>query len=276
MISSRAQRLWNPSAYLKFSGERLRPALDLLSQARITLDSPPRHIIDLGCGTGNITPFLRDAWPESKILCLDSSVDMLKKARESHSSLKLSGIEYQQTDFEGFQAEAADLIFSNAALHWVSFDVHKTLIPRLMSFLRPGGVLAFQIPDTRNQPSHLLMTESAKELGFGERIKQTRWVTCERDARDYYGILSPHSSIISMWHTRNAMILDGDNPVADFTASTGLGPYVDALGGNGSEDGQAFIQRYRENIAKAYPKEENGKTIFEFNRFYLIAKKSEK
>ncbi|KAI9338158.1 S-adenosyl-L-methionine-dependent methyltransferase [Obelidium mucronatum] len=287
-VHQRSSRLWVPSQYLRFGGERLRPALDLLMQARISLQQSQRQvdrILDLGCGTGNITPFLREAWPNAAIDCVDSSPEMLNKAKASHDEQLQNGpsmnITYHQADFESFQLnqgeEKVDLIYSNAALHWVSFDVHQTLIPRLMkTCLSPGGVLAFQIPDTRAQNSHLLMKEAAKELGLADCISKTRcWVTCEKDPQDYYNLLQSTECVskINMWHSKYAMLLEGENPVADFTASTGLGPYVDAVGGKDSVDGKAFIAKYRELISKAYPKTSDGKTVFEFNRFFVVATK---
>ena len=54
---------WNPQQYLKFGGERLRPAHDLL--ARVTLEAAG-HIVDLGCGTGAVTALL--SAPEARAL----------------------------------------------------------------------------------------------------------------------------------------------------------------------------------------------------------------
>ncbi|KAJ3029151.1 UNVERIFIED_CONTAM: hypothetical protein HDU68_012920 [Siphonaria sp. JEL0065] len=271
--ANRATRLWTPSQYLRFGGERLRPALDLLAQARIALeDKSVERVIDLGCGTGNITPFLVETWPDSRIVSVDSSREMLDKVYAYNATIG-KNVEYTKADFEGFHTDTkVDLIYSNAALHWVSFGVHEILIPKLLGYLNPGGVLAFQIPDTRSQPSHLLMREAAKQLGWMDRILETRWVTCDRDPIDYYKLLKPQATQINMWHSKYAMILEGENPVADFTASTGLGPYVDAFGGKDSVNGKLYIQKYRKLIADAYPKTEDGKTIFEFNRFFIVAK----
>ncbi|KAJ3234282.1 hypothetical protein HDU78_005919 [Chytriomyces hyalinus] len=275
----RASRVWAPSQYLRFGSERLRPGLDLLAQARATLSSSPSsQIADLGCGPGNLTPFINESFPNAHLIqCIDTSPQMLEKARQSDHELGIASntIQYIQADFETFSpgAESLDLLFSNAALHWVSFDVHTRLLPRFMTFLKPGGVLAFQIPDTRAQPSHLLMIEAAHALGLQDRIKSTRWVTCEKDPHEYYRLLSPLASSVNLWHSNYTFAMEGENPVADFTASTGLGPYVDALGGVESEDGKRYIAKYRELIAKAYPKEVDGKTLFSFNRFFAVVQK---
>ncbi|KAJ3067338.1 hypothetical protein HDU98_009483 [Podochytrium sp. JEL0797] len=274
MATNRASRLWTPSQYLRFGNDRLRPATDLLAQARQALSAPPALVVDLGCGTGNIAPFVADAWPHAALHCVDSSPTMLAAAKAAHAkhATLASTTTYTQSDFETFSLhQKPDLIYSNAALHWVSFTVHTTLLPRLLSLLNPGGVLAFSMPDTRRQPSHLLMQQAAQQLGFSGRIATTRWVTTERDGSEYYSLLSPHTTSLNMWHSKYAMVMEGENPVADFTASTGLGPYVDSLGGKESEDGQRFVAKYRELIAEAYPKQQDGKTLFEFNRFFVVA-----
>ena len=69
---------WDPARYLRFGGERIRPALDLLT--RIPLEAP-RVIYDLGCGTGAVTAMLKERWPEADVIGVDSSQAMLDRAR---------------------------------------------------------------------------------------------------------------------------------------------------------------------------------------------------
>ena len=269
-MTSRVVRKWSPQRYLRFESQRLRPALDLLGQ----IDHPnPRRIADLGCGTGNITPFLHERWPTAEILCLDSSKEMLDRARANHiaQDIDISKVEYQHSDFELVNLDKpVDLIFSNAALHWVGFDIHRTLLPHLLSMMNTEGVLAFQMPDTRAQNSHLMMHKAMEDLGFDHQV---RWVTTEVDPDQYYDLLKPICTHIDMWSSTFVHSMQGDNPVADFTASTGLGPYVDSLGGSSTKEGGAFIEKYRELMKKSYPKQGDGTTLFSMKRFFLIARK---
>src|ERR1039458_9223676 len=138
---------WDPTQYLRFSNERLRPALDLLAQVPLTA---PERVVDLGCGAGNVTAILRQRFPDSDTLGVDGSDAMLAKASEA-----APGCRFVQGDFSTWTPEVApDLIYSNAALHWVS--QHETLFPRLVSLLAPGGVLAVQMPAMHDAPLRTL------------------------------------------------------------------------------------------------------------------------
>src|SRR5438093_9250643 len=128
---------WDPAQYRQFAEPRLRPALALL--ARIPLVAP-RVVYDLGCGAGNVTRLLTARWPAAAVTGIDGSAAMLEAA-----SRAVPSIAWVQADLQDWSApEPADLIFSNAALHWL--DGHAGLFPRLLGQLGPGGVLAVQMP----------------------------------------------------------------------------------------------------------------------------------
>ena len=270
MVVSRAARSWNPQRYTRFEFQRLRPALDLLGQVEHV---NPQRIVDVGCGTGNLTPFLRKRWPAAHILCVDSSAEMLDKARTSHEELGIQeNVDYSQSDFEtlGSAEETFDIIVSNAALHWVSFRVHCEILPKYMLLLNPDGVLAFQMPDSREQSSHQHMVRAMKEVGLGHHLENIRWVTTEADPHQYYNLLVNKCADLNMWTTTYTHIMEGRNPVADFTESTALGPYLEPLT---PAEAETFIRRYRYLIKESYWKQKNGKTLFSMKRFFVVAKK---
>src|SRR6266508_921542 len=128
---------WNPDQYLKFAQPRLRPALDLL--ARIGADAPAR-VDDLGCGAGNVTRLLLERWPQASITGVDESAEMLSLAAKS-----VPGVTWTRQNLAAWApTQSPDVIYSNAALHWL--DDHAHLFPRLVSVLAPGGTLAVQMP----------------------------------------------------------------------------------------------------------------------------------
>src|SRR5262245_20352455 len=139
---------WDPKTYLAFGAERTRPAADLL--ARVPLEQPQR-VADLGCGPGNSTALLRARWPNAEIDAIDFAPEMLADARKSAVDAR-----FIQADIEEWTPEQSyDVIYSNAALQWL--PNHESLLPRLLSFVRPRGVLAVQVPRNFDEHCHVLI-----------------------------------------------------------------------------------------------------------------------
>ena len=153
---------WNPAQYLKFADHRLRPAIDLLN--RVDLDAPS-IVYDLGAGTGNITELLADRWPNARVIGVDSSEEML-----GDSSERAANIEWEVSDIGSWQpAEPPDLIFTNAALHWL--PDHDTLFTKLMNSVAPGGTLAVQMPRNFGAISHTSITCDVWEGRVGDGLQ---------------------------------------------------------------------------------------------------------
>ena len=100
---------WNALQYLKFERERTQPSRDLA--ARIELEAPSR-ILDLGCGPGNSTQVLRERFPSADILGIDSSPDMIRRARKQYPELTFDSVSL--TPDCGEIVGMYDVIFSNA------------------------------------------------------------------------------------------------------------------------------------------------------------------
>src|ERR1700710_2389174 len=126
---------WSARQYLKFEDDRTRPPRDLL--ARVPLESA-RRVVDLGCGPGNSTELLIERFPEGKVIGLDSSPDMLRKARE-----RLPDCELVEADIATWTPDpGTDLLFGNAVFQWL--PDHTAVLRRLLEALPEGGVLASQ------------------------------------------------------------------------------------------------------------------------------------
>lgn len=252
---------WDPGQYLKFEAPRLRPALDLL--ARIPLDKPDT-IYDLGCGTGNVTQFIHQRWPEARITGIDNSQEMLDAAAKT-----VPGLQLKLSDADNWKpprGRKADLIYSNATLHWL--PRHDRLFPKLMRYLKPGGVLAVQMPRNFDAPSHRLIKEVAESGSWREILKTVLRDTPVLDPSAYYRILRPHCDSLDIWEAEYLQELSGENPVAEFTKGTWLKPVLDAL----EEPMRSrFEAEYRRHILQAYPPEPNGKTLFPFRRLFILA-----
>ena len=252
---------WDPKQYLKFTDHRLRPALDLLAQIPL---ADPRSVYDLGCGPGNITRLLAERWPNARVVGVDSSADMLMKAR-----MEAATVAFEQADIAHWSPPApADLLFTNATLHWL--DDHAALLPRLAAQLAPGGVLAIQMPDNRTSPSHLLIDEAAAAGPWHAKLARLRPVYGSMQSPDaYYRMLAPVAAQVDIWETTYLHVLEGDNPVVEWTKGTALRPYLDALE---EAERAAFLAAYAARIAAAYPRQPDGRTLLPFRRIFIVAR----
>jgi len=250
---------WDPQQYLAFAAPRLQPAIDLL--ARIPLDDPTT-VVDLGCGPGNVTPLLRSRWPDAQIVGLDNSDEMLARAREA-----VPDATFEKVDVAHWQPpHKFDVVFSNAALQWIKG--HDTLFPAVASQVAPGGILAIQIPRNFEAPSHSLMLEVIRE-GPWQDLLMPVWVGVPTQAPAfYYNLLDPLARDLHIWETEYLQVLEGENPVAEYTKGTWLSRFLNVLDEPWRNE---FEARYRARVADAYPPEANGKTLFPFRRLFMLA-----
>lgn len=250
---------WDPAIYMQFAAERTRPAGDLL--ARIPNDKP-RRIVDLGCGPGNSTELLAACWPDAQILAIDSSPEMIEKAQTTTINAQ-----FVVGDFESWEPEhAPDVIYANAAFQWSNDPV--ALVRRLFAHLAPGGVLAFQVPQNFDQPSHVIMREVAANGPWADKLDGARWYDPGGFARaqDYARALTRARR--DVWTTDYLHILRGPDPVFRWMSGTGLRPFLDRLEG---DERVAFEDEIMTRFAAAYPLEPDGSTFFPFRRLFVIA-----
>lgn len=254
---------WEPGRYLAFGSHRLRPAADLLS--RIPVEGATT-LVDIGCGPGNSTRLLCERWPRARVLGVDNSAEMIGAARAEDLA-----VDWFEADIANWSpTEPVDVLFSNAALHWVGD--HDTLFPRLIGFLRPGGVLAVQMPHNFDSPSHRLIDETIESGPWRARLEPLRWRRPVLSADRYYDLLSDAASSIDIWETEYLHVLDGSDPVLAWTRGTALLPYAEALP---HEEFDEFTAAYAARLRAAYPQGKDGKTLFPFRRLFIVATREE-
>jgi trans-aconitate 2-methyltransferase len=150
--------VWSPEQYARFRDERAQPFFDLLALVR------PRagmRVVDLGCGPGELTRILHEELAAAETVGIDSSREMLSKS-DAYAG---GGVRFALGDIADFApATACDLVFSNAALQWLSR--HEALFARLRAGLADGGQLAVQMPANFDHPSHAIAAEVAREDPF--------------------------------------------------------------------------------------------------------------
>lgn len=253
--------VWNPNQYLKFAEPRLRPAIDLL--ARVTVESP-KHIYDLGCGAGNITRLLAQRWPDAAVTGVDDSAEML--ARAASEPGKIGWVQHDVATWS--PDRPADLLFSNATLHWLPH--HEQVFPRLISHLSPGGTLAVQMPRNFSAPSHTAIAETVHAGPWREKLTPLLISNPVAEPSFYYSLLQSDAASIDIWETEYLHVLEGGDPVKEWTKGTWLKRFLDAL-----EEPQrsAFEADYARRVRAAYPMRKDGKTLFPFRRLFIVMTK---
>lgn len=247
---------WNPSLYLQYGAERTRPAAELL--ARIALDDVS-DVLDLGCGPGNSTALLHQRWPLARIMGVDNSPAMLEQARVAVPECR-----FIEADVRQFKPEhAVDLIYANASLQWI--PDHYALLPHLISLLKLNGVLAVQMPDNTDEPSHVLMREVAYEQGYPNRAREPL-----PGIHAYYDILTEAGCDVDIWRTTYYHKMSSHQAIIDWVSATGLRPWMQEL----SENEQLkFLARYHELLVQQYPIQENGQILLAFPRLFFVARR---
>ncbi len=256
---------WSPGQYLQYGDERLRPALELL--ARVPLGAA-RSIADLGCGPGNVTSFLAERWPGAMIVGVDGDVAMLGRARATHRDR--AKVRFEQTDLASWEPrEPLDLVYSNAALHWL--DDHATLFPRLFGCVATGGVLAVQMPDNFGAPSHIALFDTAESGRWRDRVGALVRRAPVASAEQYHEWLAPMGRAADLWTTEYLQVLasrqDGEHPVVAWMRGSALTPFVAALG----SDAPAFVADFAERVARAYARLDDASVLFPFRRRFIVA-----
>ncbi len=232
---------WDPEQYGKFRDERSRPFFDLL--ARVP-ERPYARIADLGCGSGELTRALAERWPAARVTGVDSSPEMLAKARPIPGRL-----DFLQGDLA--QTGEADLLFSNAALQWV--PGHDVLIPALA---RRAPVLAVQIPAHDDSPAHRELESLAGPLPLRTE-----------PLADYVRWLRSAGMDVDAWETVYGHVLPDVPAVVEWLKGTALRPILARL----DEAGRgAFLEAYARRLEGKFA-EVGGGILFPFRRRFFVA-----
>jgi trans-aconitate 2-methyltransferase len=253
---------WDPERYLTYADERGRPFVELV--ARIGADAPDR-VVDLGCGPGNLTALLAERWPGARVAGLDSSPEMIARARADHP-----GVDFSVADLRDHLAagpEPVDVLVSNATLQWV--PDHLDLLPALVAAVRPGGWLAFQVPGNFDEPSHALRRELAAEPPYAARTAGVA-APAAHDAATYLRALQALGCEVDAWETTYLHVLDraryGEDPVFGWVSGTGARPTLEALG----DLRPRFEEQLKARLRAAYPDDGHG-VVLPFRRVFVVA-----
>jgi trans-aconitate 2-methyltransferase len=251
---------WNPDTYNKFKTERFAPFYDLLALLQV---KPEMEVIDLGCGTGELSRKLADALPGSKLLGIDSSVEMLSDSKVFENDrvrFECLSIEQQLA-----KAKKFDLVFSNAAVQWI--DNHHITLPKIISLLKPEGQLLVQIPDQQQNISNQILNELAREEPFEAILKGWKRATPVLGIDAYAQIFFENGSkSMTVFEKVYPLILEDSDALFSWVSGTSLIPYLEKLD---DEHKSHFVLQLKNRLRKAFP----GTPVFyPFKRIIMEAK----
>lgn len=251
---------WDPQRYLSFADERGRPFVELL--ARVGADTP-HTVVDLGCGPGNLTALLATRWPAADIAGVDSSAEMIARARaDGHP-----GVDFAVGDLRDWAADTApgsvDVLVTNATLQWV--PGHLELLAELVATVAPGGWFACQVPGNFEEPSHVLRRELAAQAPYVDHLRDVDHPG-SHEPETYLRVLTDLGLQPDVWETTYSHVLTGPDPVFTWVSATGARPTLQALP---DDLRPGFEAEFKRRLAVAYPERE-GSVVLPFRRIFFV------
>jgi trans-aconitate 2-methyltransferase len=248
---------WNPDVYNQFKENRYEPFYDLISHLK---PHTAKNIIDLGCGTGELTAILAGRFPGSKTLGIDSSAEMLAKAplTDTISFIQRSVEEQLMLD------DKWDIIVANASLQWV--EDHHSLFPAIMSKLGPGGQLAIQMPSQKENILNQLLYELVHEAPFYEVLKNDIRHSPVLSLDEYTTLLYGNGAKeVLVYQKVYPILAQSADTLYEFISGSALVPYMEKL----QEPLRSLlVKEFKKRIEAKFP---SAPMVYAFKRILLIA-----
>lgn len=235
---------WNAELYENFGKERLQPAIDLVNRIP---DGDYKRIVDIGCGSGMSTFPLRQRFSEAEIIGVDSSCEMLEKAKSMDNNQFKIRWELRDCSRSLDDLGKFDLVFSNAFLQWLREQ--EQFLERVSHMLNTGGILALQVPNYDNMPIKRCIDEIVAQ--YGHRFDEVQKSMCHNyTMKEYYDMLCRYFDEVTIWQTNYAHVMENHEEIVKFMSATGLRPYFEYM----SEEEQAQMSKELiKKLAVVYP-----------------------
>jgi trans-aconitate 2-methyltransferase len=158
-------RDWDADTYHRVSDPQVAWALALLDRLELAGDET---VLDAGCGSGRVTQMLLDRLPNGRVIAVDSSPDMVARARAELGD-RADVREADLTELHLEPGEHVDAVFSDAVFHWIAD--HDALFAALAAALRPGGRLVTQCGGEGNIAAvHANVVGAAADADLADRF----------------------------------------------------------------------------------------------------------
>jgi trans-aconitate methyltransferase len=244
---------WDADEYARHSSAQEKWARELLAKLKLKGNE---NVLDLGCGDGKITAEIANIIKDGSVIGVDNSESMIKLAQGKYLNKKHNNLSFRVMDAKKLMFdEKFDVVFSNAALHWV--DDHGKVLEGIHRSLKPGGRFLIQTGGTGNAAAAF---ETVKEMAVLDE-----WLPYLKDAESPYNFLSdneyrkliPEKGFrpLRIELLKKDMIHDGIEGFKGFIRTTWL-PFTMRIP---EEKREQFITETAEHYISKYPPDKEGK-----------------
>jgi trans-aconitate 2-methyltransferase len=259
--------IWNPEDYAKNSSAQLVWARELISRMSFV---GSEAVLDVGCGDGKITAEFARALPGGYVLGVDSSPEFIAYASLQYPKTRFASLEFEVMDARSLNTNHRfDLVFSNAALHWV--DDHPAFLRGVAKHLYVGGRLVLSCGGAGNIPGIMTALERVTSASAWQRyFDGFRFPLHFYSPKDYSAWL-PETNLTAVRCelVEKDMIHDGPDGLAGWIRTTWL-PYIHRLP---EELRERFINEFVSQYLDHNPPDESGHTHVDMIRLEVEAVK---
>lgn len=256
---------WDPKDYARNSSQQQIWARELIAKLRLR---GHERVLDIGCGDGKVTAEIASRVPRGEVVGLDNSRAMIGFAQQAFAQGVHANLSFVVGDASALPfVEKFDVVFSNAALHWV-YD-HRPVLAGIARSLRPGGRVLLQMGGAGNAAGMLRVMENA--------MREPRWRECFRGFAFRYGFHGPAEyrdwlraaglAPIRVELVPKRMEHDGADGLAGWLRTTWV-PYVHAI-----PEGErpAFVREVVGRYLDEHPLTSEGKAVVGMSRLEIEA-----
>ena len=242
-LATKSSRIaWNPADYAANSSSQQAWARELIAQLKPRGDE---RILDVGCGDGKITAELATAALHGSVKGIDSSPEMIRHAGSRYLKRDYPNLHFIQMDARHIRLPRRyDVVFSNAALHWV--DDHRAFLRGAARCLRSGGRLVVSCGGKGNAQDVFAALRAELRLkrwrGFFRQLARPYFFYSPAEYRAWLPQFGLQPSAVRL--ADKDMVFDGREKFAGWFRTTWL-PYTQRVPESAREEFiAAVVERY--------------------------------
>lgn len=249
---------WDPDIYNKFKEKRYEPFYDLISH----IDAKPdMHILDLGCGTGELTKIIADRFQAARVTGIDTSAEMLAKAPQQENII----FAQRSVEAQLQLPDQWDIIAANASLQWV--NDHPDLFPKIIAKLLPEGQIAVQMPSQKENLLNQILYELVHEAPYYAVLQGSIRHSPVLSLDDYTGLIFSNGAKEAIVYQKvYPIIAQSVETLYEFISGSALVPYMEKLQGPLRS---AFTKAFKARIAAHFT---SAPMVYAFKRVIIVAR----